>query len=104
MPFTTKTLNAFEMTGRLAACENTAKRPGSRAFIGVYPPSEKDRRWLVRRFEIPVILVNQYFGEEDLEDSEMVWLDHLEEVEAQLDSWGVDSSTLDAPWKSDYPL
>ncbi|HSU33826.1 MAG TPA: hypothetical protein VLJ11_21545 [Bryobacteraceae bacterium] len=38
MPFTQKTLNAFEMTGRLAACEIAAVNPEHRAFIGVYPP------------------------------------------------------------------
>jgi hypothetical protein len=104
MPFTTQTLNAFDMTGRLAACEIDANGQGNRAFIGVYPPSKKDSRWLVRRFEIPAALVAQYFGEEDLRQSEMIWLTTLEDVEALLASWCVDSSKLDAPWKSDYPL
>ena len=104
MPFTTQTLNAFEMTGRLAACEIAAKRSENKAFIGVYPPSKNDGRWLVRRFEIPSALVTQYFGEEDLQTSEMIWLTTVDDVEALLASWGVDSSKLDAPWKSDYPL
>ena len=76
------------------------------AFVGVYlPPFDKRvPKWRVRRLAIPEHLVDQYFGEEDLVDSEFIRLDSLEEVEDFVSRWGIDSSTLDAPWKSDYPL
>ena len=35
MVFSIKTINAFEMTGRMLACEVPAKRPGQRAFVGI---------------------------------------------------------------------
>jgi hypothetical protein len=104
MPFTQKTLNAFEMTGRMAACEIPAAKPEHRAFIGIYPPSDTTDYWLIRRFEVPERLVSEYFGEEDLQDNRYLRLATLQEVEAVLVSWAVDPALLDAPWKSDYPL
>ena|SRR5579863_3621007 len=106
MAFTIKTLNAFEMTHRTAACEITATRPEHRAFVGVYPPlPEKNiEKWRVRKFEIPQNLVETNFGENDLVDSQFLRLDTLEQVEEALASWNIDTSMLDAPWKSAYPL
>lgn len=106
MPFSLKTLNAFEMTRRVAACEIPAKRKGHRAFVGIYPPLlEKNiSKWRVRRFEIPSGLVNSSFGEEDLLDSQSVRVDTLEEVEDVLRSWAIATSLFDAPWKCDWPL
>jgi hypothetical protein len=104
MPFTQKTLNAFEMTGRMAACEIPAATSDHRAFVGVYPPTKQRDHWLIHRFELLDKLVNQYFAEEDLVDNRYVRLKTLEEVEAVLIGWGIDAASLDAPWKSDYPL
>jgi len=106
MAFTQKTLNGFEMTRRSAACEIPAKRTGHRAFIGVYPPrpDKNVHKWRVRRFEIPEHLVEKYFGEEDLADSQLLQLDTLEQVEEMLASWNIDTSTRAAPWQSAYPL
>jgi len=94
------------MTRRTAACEIAATRPGHRAFVGVYPPlPEKDvHKWRVRKFEIPVHLMETYFGEIDLVDSHLLWLDTLEQVEEALAAWNVEIARLDAPWNSDYPL
>lgn len=104
--FTQEVLNGFQMATRTAACEVPAIRPGCRAFVGVYPPLPEKRvnQWRVRRFEIPRELTEQYFGEEQLIDSQLVQLDTLEQVEELLASWKVDSAALQAPWKSDYPL
>ena len=106
MGFTVQTINAFEMTHRMAACEIKAARPGHRAFIGVYPPwPEKDlHRWRVRRFEIPEYLIYGNFGELDLLDATSVLLNTMLEVENLLATWEIDSALLDAPWKCDYPL
>jgi hypothetical protein len=104
MLFTQKTLNAFEMAGRMAACEIPATTPAHRAFIGIYPPSDKKHHWLIRRFEVPERVVGEFFGEEDIHDNRYLRLTTLEEVEAILLSWSVDPATLDAPWESDYPL
>jgi hypothetical protein len=54
MGFDQKTLNAFEMSHRMAACEIPATRSGHRAFVGIYPPlPEKGiSQWRIRRFEI----------------------------------------------------
>jgi hypothetical protein len=106
MAFTQKTLNAFEMTHRDAACEIKASRSGHRAFVGVYPPlPEKNiREWRIKKFEIPEDLVHKSVYDGDLVDLEFINVDTLEEVEQILASWNVDSSALDAPWKSDYPL
>ena len=106
MPFTLKTINAFEMTERLATAEIPAKRPQHRAFVGVYPPSPGKglHQWRVRKFEIPVCFLNGCVGEEELVDSEFIRLDRIEEVETLLGSWGIDTASLDAPWKSAYPL
>lgn len=49
MAITLKTRNAFEMTRREAACEIQARRPGHRAFVGVYPPTENVPYWRVRK-------------------------------------------------------
>ncbi len=104
--FTQEVLNGFQMATRTAACELPAIRQGYRAFVGVYPPlPEKGvSQWRVRRFEIPEELVDQYFGEEQLVDSHLVQLDTLEQVEELLATWNLDSSELQAPWRSDYPL
>lgn len=56
------------------------------------------------KFEIPDALVDEIFGENDLGDSQFLTLESLEQVEGALATWNVDSSQLDAPWKSDYPL
>lgn len=115
--FTPEVRNGFEMIGRMAACELPAEHAGCRRFVGVYPPRlEKDipridgpgvsrsRLWHVKRFEIPKALVNNYFGEEQLIDSESVHLDSLEAVEALLAEWGIESGIFQAPWRTDYPL
>lgn len=106
MPFDQKTLNAFEMTSREAASEVPATKADHRAFVAVYPPlvDKGVVQWRVRRFELPVNLLDQHFGEEDLVNSLFYKLESLEEVEGLLADWGVDPSRLDAPWKCDYPL
>ncbi len=106
MPFNVKTKNAFEMTARPAAAELTSHQVGRKAFIAVYPPSPvgSGGPWRVRRFEIPESLTDKYPAEEDLIGSTLIALNNLEDVEQLLTSWEVDSSTLDAPWKCDYPL
>lgn len=104
--FTQEVRNGFEMNGRTAACELPASNVGCRRFVGVYPPlPDKDiHRWRVRRFEIPESSVHQYFGEEQLLDSEFVYLDSLAEVETLLANWGIESCMFQAPWRTDYPL
>lgn len=104
--FTQEVLNGFQMATRTAACELPANHQGCRAFVGVYPPlPEKGvSQWRVRRFEIPKELVDQYFSEEQLIDSQLIQLETLEQVEELLASWNLDSAVLQAPWKSDYPL
>lgn len=117
MMFTQEVRNGFEMIGRMAACELQAEHAGCRRFVGVYPPRlEKEiprldnptglrsGLWHVRRFEIPERLVDQYFGEEELMDSESVELDSLETVEALLANWGIETGVFQAVWRTDYPL
>lgn len=106
MPFTLKTINAFEMTHRMAACEVTSKLSGYRAFVAVYPPDpERDREaWIVRRFEVPAELIEEYFPQEALANAEYLEVNSMQEAEDLLTSWGVDASLLDAPWNCDYPL
>jgi hypothetical protein len=106
MPFTIKTLNAFEMTHRAAACEIPAKYADHRAFVGIYPPMEDKQilQWRVTRFEIPFTTVFQNFGQEDLVDFQSLRRDSLEEIEEVLRSWGIASSLFDAIWKCDWPL
>lgn len=115
--FTQEVRNGFEMIGRTAACELPAEHTGCRRFVGIYPPQvgrdtarveppipNNRQRWTVKRFEIPEALVDQYFGEEQLLDSESVHLDSLEAVEALLADWGIESAIFQAPWRTDYPL
>jgi hypothetical protein len=106
MLFTQEVLNGFQMTHRTAATEIPATRAGHRSFAGVYPPYDQKRisLWRVRRFEIPKELVDNYFGEEQLVDSEKIELNTLEEVEELLAKWNVDSASFEAPWKNDWPL
>jgi hypothetical protein len=106
MPFSLKTLNAFEMMHRAAACEIPAKYDDHRAFVGIYPPMQdkKIRQWRVTRFEIPSKLVFRNFGQEDLVEFQSLHRNSLEEIEDILRSWGVASSLFDAPWKCDWPL
>src|SRR5690349_19708297 len=106
MAFTQKTINAFEMTQRMAAAEIKAVRPGYRAFVGVYPPLSSNGipHWRIKKFEIPETLVHESVYDGDLSDHQMVRVDTLEEVEQVLATWNVDTSAFDAAWKSDYPL
>ena len=106
MSFTIKTVNAFEMRRRMCACEVPAANVGYRAFVAVYPPNPERslERWIVRRFEVSSELVNEYFGQEVLREAELVEVNLMQEAEAVLATWGLDSSRLDAPWKCDYPL
>jgi hypothetical protein len=106
MPFNQKTLNGFEMLNREAACEIPAAKPGHKAFVAVLPPlpSKHIHHWRVRRFELPIELIDHHVCEEDLVDSFFYKLDSLTEVEDVLTDWGVDSALLDATWKCDYPL
>jgi hypothetical protein len=106
MPFSVKTLNAFEMTGRMAACEIPATRSGHRAFVGIYPPDPTRGilRWRIKRFEIPLHLVGGNFYEPDLADSQIMRAESLEDVENVLHSWAIAPSLFDAPWKCDWPL
>jgi|SRR5579883_2535002 hypothetical protein len=104
MPFSIQTLNAFEMTGRSAACEIPAKRSGHRAFVGIYPPGHGILQWRIKRFEIPATLVDKSIYDGDLLDLQFIKVDTLEEVEDVLRSWAIASSLFDAPWKSDWPF
>ena len=109
MPFTQKSINAFEMDQRAAACEIAPGRPGYRTFIGVYPPRhgqprvpsplhiEKREQWLVKKFTIPERLVNEHFGNEDLIDHEVILLNTLGDVEELLARWAVDSAGTPVP-------
>lgn len=94
------------MTGREAACEVAASITSHRAFVAVYPPliDKGVTHWRVRRFELPIHLLDQYFAEEDLIHSLFYKLENLEEVESLLADWRVDPERLDAPWKCEYPL
>jgi hypothetical protein len=106
MPFSLRTLNAFEMTHRLSCCEIPPIRSEHRAFVGVYPPNP-DRRtttWTIKRFEIPARLVHEYFSEDDIVDSQVVKVNTLEGVEDVLRSWAITPTLFDAPWKCDWPL
>jgi hypothetical protein len=106
MAFTLKTLNGFEMLRRAAAAEIPTSILGHRAFVGVYPPLPEKGipKWRIRRFAIPEHLLDQYFAESDLVNSEFVRVDTLDDVESLLAKWGIDSTILDAPWKCDWPL
>ena len=104
MPFTLKTLNAFEMTRREAACEIPAKRKGYRAFVHIYPPLPSIADWRVKRFELPEGLVSGSPYDGDLTDLQFVRAQTLEGVEDILRSWGIASSLFDAPWKCDSPM
>src|SRR5579862_7986950 len=96
MPFSIKTLNAFEMTHRTAACEIPAKRSGHRAFVGIYPPGNGISQWRVKRFEIPAALVEKSIYDGDLLDLQLIKLDTRAEVEDVLRSWAIASSLFDA--------
>jgi hypothetical protein len=60
--------------------------------------------WRVRKFEILEELMDTNFGEDDLVDSVFIRLGTIEEVEALIAEWGLDSAAFRAPWKVDYPL
>lgn len=107
MPFSLRTLNAFDMISRMSACEIPAKHKGHRAFVGIYPPDPQhsDRRqWRITRFEILSGLVQENFWQKDLVDWQSLHRDSLEDIEDILRSWGIASSMFDAPWKCDWPL
>lgn len=106
MPFDQKTINAFEMKLREAACEIPATQPSLRAFVGVYPPLPDKGivQWRVRRFEVPSELIGSYLAEEQLLNSLFCRLDDLAQVERLLEDWGLDPASFAAPWRCDYPL
>lgn len=94
------------MAGQEAACELVATVADHRAFVAVYPPliDKGVDQWRVRRFELPISLLDQHFAEEDLVHSLFYKLENLEEVERLLQDWAIDPASLDAPWKCGYPL
>ncbi len=94
------------MIARIATVEIPATHVGHCAFVGVYPPlpDKHIQEWRVRKFEIPETLVDKYFGEQQLVDSQLVLLDTLEQVEELLTNWQLDSAAFEAPWKNNYPL
>src|SRR5437867_12744541 len=104
--FTKRTISVFEMTRRSAAVEIPATHPNHRAFVEVMPPLPENRiyAWRVRKFEIPEELMETNFSEDALVNSMFVRLKPIEEVEALIAAWGLDSAAFDAPWKVDYPL
>jgi hypothetical protein len=106
MAFSQKTLNAFEMTRRSAACKIPVRRQGHRAFVGIYPPlpEKRIRQWRIGRFEVPSSLLAGSIYDGDLVDLQDVRPDTLDEVEDTLRSWAVATSLFDAPWKCDWPF
>jgi hypothetical protein len=106
MPFTPKTLSAFEMTCRSAACEIPAKRTGHRAFVGIYPPLPVKGilQWRIKRFEVPDQPMSKSIYDGDLVDLQFIRVGTLEEVEDLLRSWALAPSLFDAPWKCDWPF
>ena len=83
MPFSLKTIDAFEMTRRMSACEIPAKHKGHRAFVGIYPPDTEHRQtqWRITRFELPSGLIDQSFPQEAMIDWQSLRRDTLEEIE-----------------------
>ncbi len=81
-------------------------RSSCRGFIGVHPPWPEKRvpNWHVRRFEIAEANMNEWFGEEDLVDSQRIELESLEEVEELIESWGIDTGRFQQSLNTDYPL
>ena len=104
MVFTQEVLNGFEMTARTAVAEIPAVRAGYRAFVAVYPPLPDKGvfQWRVRRFEVSEDLINSYFGEEQLIDSQLIQFETREQVESLLSAWQLEDVTFSAPWKTDY--
>jgi hypothetical protein len=118
MMFNQKTLNGFSMLNRMASLETPASHAGCRAFVSVVPPRpdkeiprveppfgiKEFEKWRVTRFEIPEQLVDGWFAQEQLINFQSIFVNTIEEVEALLAEWGLDSARFDAPWKNDWPL
>lgn len=121
MPMSIKTRNRLEMLRGTVACEVPARHAGCRAFAAIYSPREIGNRireirgdsgalpdeidWVVRRLELRA----EFMESPDDWDHYVVGhltvrVKSLDDAEAVLASWGVDSSQLDGPWKCDYPL
>jgi hypothetical protein len=98
----------FALTAPAAAPERRAVAYPAIETRGIYPPMEESRRRALggecASSRLPSNFVGKCVGEEDLVDSEPVRLQKLDEVKALPDRWGIDSSTPDAPWKSDDPI
>jgi hypothetical protein len=106
MTFTRETLNAFQMTGRMAACEVPARREGCRGFVAVYPPSSQAPHWTIRRFEIDSAWLERGYdvSDEEMQGLDVLHLADLESVERALADWGVDPAAFGPPWRTDGPF
>ena len=115
MPLSVKAINSLKMLRQEIASEIPAEDLNRRAWVAVYPPLKQQLinvvpgRWrgdtyLVKKFEIPKELVDEYFGQDSVYNLQKEEATSIEEVEQILAQWGIDSSTLEAPWHSDYPL
>lgn len=104
MKMSRKSRNRLEMLRGEVACEQPAKYSGCRAFAAIYPPTGDGIEWTVLRIEIPEELVDKYFSAAEIVESWKAKVKSLDEAEALLQEWGVDTSRLDSPWKCDYPL
>ncbi|HWB59567.1 MAG TPA: hypothetical protein VG733_08745 [Chthoniobacteraceae bacterium] len=94
------------MAKTLVAVETTASDPNLRLWVSVHPkrPDKGIDYFLLRSFEIKKELVNEFFSQADVLNSKSIKVSSLGEVEQVLTEWGVDSGSLNVPWKCNYPL
>ncbi|MFE7135687.1 hypothetical protein ACFVIM_33015 [Streptomyces sp. NPDC057638] len=97
-------VNRLVMTRGLVSARRQPSTPHFYAWVWVSPLREGKFR--ISTVEIPKSIVDQdaCFGEEDIERAHAATVETVAQVDAEVRKLGVDPETLDAPWKSEFPL
>ena len=106
MPLTLKIINQLEMAKTPVAIETVPSSSELRSWVAVYPkqPEKGLDYFELRSFEIRKELVDEYFGQEEVQNSRSQKVATIDEVEQVLQEWGVASEDLQVSWNCDYPL
>ncbi|MFF1919147.1 hypothetical protein ACFVW8_01025 [Streptomyces sp. NPDC058221] len=92
------------MSNALVSARRESRSSDSCAWVWVFPL--RDGTFRISTVEIPQHLVSEdaCFGEEDIERVYVATVATPEDVDDVLRDLGVDPDSLDAPWKSEFPL
>lgn len=96
----------LDQQGKMVAAEIPASQSDHRAWIGVYPWTEKKPFYKIRYFEVSRHVLEQGYdiAEPDLLNSQRLTAHSSDELAAILMRWLTDLNVLVQPYFCDYPI